>query len=50
MQEPDPYVAYCLDEAGAWLVNQKEPPGYGGGTKQAFNDPAVLQMALKAGK
>lgn len=49
MEEHDPYTAYCLDEAGAWLMSQKEPPGYGG-KKQAFNDPAVLQLALQAGK
>lgn len=21
---PDPYVAYCVDEAAAWLLSQKE--------------------------
>jgi hypothetical protein len=24
----DPYTAYCLDEAGAFLIGQKEPPNY----------------------
>ena len=25
-----PYIAYCLDEAGTWLLCLKEPPDYGG--------------------
>ena len=51
----DDYVAYCLDEAGAWLLRQKEPPDYGGGKqpkgkpKKKLNDPKVQAELLRAG-
>ncbi len=41
----DPYTAYCLDEAGAWLLGQKEPPDYGG--KRQLNGNKKLMAALE---
>ena len=44
----DPYEAYCLDEAAAWLLAQKEPPDYG--SKRRLNGNSKLMAALeKAG-
>lgn len=43
----DPYVAYCLDEAGAWLMAQKDPPCYPG-DKKTLNGNAALIAELKA--
>ena len=44
----DPYEAYCLDEAAAWLLAQKEPPDYG--NKRRLNGNSKLMAALeKAG-
>lgn len=40
----DEYVAYCVDEAGAWLLSQSEPPAYGG--KQRLNGNDKLMAAL----
>lgn len=42
----DEYVAYCVDEAAAWLVSQKEPPGYG--NKQRLNGNDKLMAALES--
>lgn len=41
----DDYVAYCVDEAGAWLVGQKEPPRYGR-KDQALNGNDKLLKAV----
>lgn len=35
----DSYTAYCLDEAGAFLMAQKEPPRYGQGGKKGKKKP-----------
>lgn len=42
----DEYVAYCLDEAGAWLVTRDEPPYYG--EKKTLNGNRALIEKLKA--
>lgn len=42
----DPYERYCLDEAGAWLLGQKDPPDYGG--KRKLNGNQKLIDALQA--
>lgn len=41
----DEYDAYCVDEAGAWLMSRKEPPDYDG--KRRLNGNAKLQAALQ---
>ncbi len=41
----DSYTAYCLDEAGAWLLAQKDPPGYD--KKQQLNGNEKLMAALE---
>ena len=43
----DPYVAYCMDEAGAWLVAQKDQPSYPG-DKKTLNGNGALIAELKA--
>lgn len=43
----DDYVAYCVDEAGAWLLSQKEPPRYGQ-KDQALNGNDKLLKAVAA--
>ena len=45
----DSYIAYCIDEAGAFLMRQKEPPHYGkGGKKEAINRNKDKLRALAA--
>ena len=52
---PDPYVAYCVDEAAAWLLSQKEEPTYGDApgkgraSKAVFNTAHHLQIVEKHG-
>ena len=41
----DEYVAYCVDEAGAWLLSQSEPPAYG---RQRLNGNDKLMAALES--
>ena len=41
----DPYEAYCLDEAAAWLLAQKEPSDYG--NKSRINGNSKLMAALE---
>ena len=48
----DEYTAYCLDEAGAWLLRQKQPPNYGEGQPhemQDINNKEVLEALVRAG-
>ena len=49
----DDYVSYCLDEAGAWLLSQPEPPKYGREKgerpQKKLNDPQVLERLIRAG-
>ena len=48
----DPYVAYCVDEAAAWLLAQKTAPVYGGSRgspKAVFNSAQTLQAVEKHG-
>lgn len=42
----DGYAAYCVDEAGAWLLAQTEPPDYGE-KKPSMNRNAKVLEALK---
>lgn len=44
----DAYTAYCLDEAGAWLLSQKDPPRYGG-PKTTVNNPKLLAALTQMG-
>lgn len=44
----DPYTAFCLDEAGAWLLSQKEPPAYGS-KKASVNNPKLLAALAQLG-
>ena len=52
---PDPYVAYCVDEAAAWLLSQKEEPTYGDApgkgraSKAGFNTAQHLRIVEKHG-
>lgn len=52
---PDPYVAYCVDEAAAWLLSQKEEPTYGDApgkgraSKAVFNTAQHLRIVEKHG-
>ena len=52
---PDPYVAYCVDEAAAWLLSQKEEPTYGDApgkgraSKAVFNTAQHLRIVEKYG-
>lgn len=42
----DPYLAYCLDEAGAYLLSKKRPPRYTArqlGSTPINRDPQALQ-------
>lgn len=44
------YVAYCIDEAGAFLMRQKEPPRYGRNAGQLrAGDQASLESLCKLG-
>lgn len=49
----DSYTAYCVDEAGAWLIRQKKPPGYasdsGMAEKPNLNDPRIREKLIRAG-
>lgn len=46
----DPYTAYCIDEAGHYLISQKHPPHYTAKQlgKQAINRDASSVKALAA--
>lgn len=44
----DAYAAFCLDEAGAWLLCQKEPPAYGN-RKASINNPKLLAALAQMG-
>ena len=44
----DAYTAYCIDEAGAWLLGQKDPPRYGG-QKATVNNPKLLAALAQMG-
>ncbi len=48
MDARDAYTAFCLDEAGAWLLSQKEPPAYGG-KKASVNNPKLLNALAQLG-
>lgn len=45
----DPYLAYCLDEAAAWLLCQKEPPVYDRDRRAINNNPKILAALAAAG-
>lgn len=46
----DPYAAYCLDEAGAFLIGQKEPPNYRRlAMRPANRDKRQLELLGKLG-
>ena len=47
--ERDTYAAYCLDEAGAWLLAQKDPPCYGGEQTSISNNPKLLAALAQMG-
>lgn len=44
----DDYIAYCLDEAGAFLLAQKEPPEYPETKKKPINKNKKALEALRA--
>lgn len=44
----DAYIAYCLDEAGAFLLSQKEPPKYPETKKKPINRDKDALRALRA--
>jgi len=46
----DEYIAYCLDEAGAFLMRQKKPPDYALKDKigKPINKNRAALQALKA--
>lgn len=46
----DEYIAYCLDEAGAFLMRQKKPPDYALKDKigKPINRNRAALQALKA--
>lgn len=48
----DPYIAYCIDEAGAWLLSQKGPPRYTAkqlGKTPINRDPGALRALAALG-
>ena len=46
----DPYEAYCLDEAGAWLLSQKKDPVYPDEAKRsALSNKDILLLLKKHG-
>lgn len=49
LNERDTYTAYCLDEAGAWLLAQKDPPRYGGEQTSISNNPKLLAALAQMG-
>lgn len=44
----DAYTAYCLDEAGAFLLSHKEPPEYPETKKKPINRNKKALKALEA--
>ena len=44
----DAYIAYCLDEAGAFLLSQKTPPAYAETKKKPINRNKKALEALRA--
>lgn len=46
----DPYAAYCLDEAGAYLLMQAKPPNYRrAALRPANRDRRQLQLLRRVG-
>lgn len=46
MDVRDPYTAYCVDEAAAWLLGRQEAPERG---KAVFNRPEVARTLAQHG-
>ena len=43
----DPYEAYCVDEAAAWLLSQKAAPVYAPAPRNVFNSAQVFRTLEK---
>lgn len=43
----DPYAAYCVDEAAAWLLSQQTAPAYVPATRSVFNSAQVFHTLEK---
>lgn len=45
----DAYVAYCVDEAAAWLLCQEKPPRYGDDSETLNNSKVLAALAAMGG-
>lgn len=45
----DAYVAYCVDEAAAWLLCQERPPRYGDNGGTLNNGKVLAALAAMGG-